>query len=64
MKMQTIMLHRVTTLELTETNALTTSAGSIFWRRKLTVTDDKGNMTEISLFAESEESLEIKEVIL
>ena len=62
--MQTIMLHRVTTLELTETNALTTSAGSIFWRRKLTVTDDKGNMTEISLFAESEESLEIKEVIL
>jgi hypothetical protein len=62
--MQTIMLHRVTTLELTETNALTTSAGGIFWRRKLTVTDDKGNMTAISLFAESEESLEIKEVIL
>jgi hypothetical protein len=45
MKMQTIMLHRVTTLELTETNALTTSTGGIFWRRKLVISDDKGNST-------------------
>ena len=59
--MQTIMLHRVATLELTETNALTTSTGSIFWRRKLVITDDKGNRTEISLFAENKEPLEIKE---
>ena len=60
--MTTIMLHRITTLELTETNALTTSTGGIFWRRKLVITDDKGNKTEINLFAEHKESLEIKEI--
>jgi hypothetical protein len=60
--MTTIMLHRVTTLELTETNALTTSSGSLFWRRKLIVIDDKGNRTEINLFSENKEPLEIKEV--
>jgi hypothetical protein len=63
--MTTIMLHRVTTLELTKTNALTTSTGSIFWRRKLIVIDDKGNRTEINFFAEdSAEPLEIKEITL
>jgi len=61
--MTTIMLHQITTLELTETNALTTSSGSLFWRRKLIVTDDKGNRTEINLFAENKEPLEIKETI-
>ncbi len=60
--MTTIMLHRITTLELTETNALTTSAGGLFWRRKMIVTDDKGNRTEINLFAEHKEPLEIKEI--
>jgi len=59
--MTTIMLHRITTLELTETNALPTSSGGLFWRRKLTITDDKGNKTEINLFAETKEPLEIKE---
>ena len=59
--MTTLMLHRITTLELTETNALTTSTGGIFWRRKLTITDDKGNRTEINLFSENKEPLEIKE---
>ena len=59
--MTSIMLHKVTTLELTETNALTSASG-LFWRRKLIVTDDKGNRTEINLFAESEEPLKIKEV--
>jgi len=58
--MTTIMLHRITTLELTETNALTTSAGGLFWRRQLIVTDDKGNSTEINLFS-NKEPLEIKE---
>lgn len=58
--MTTIMLHRITTLELTETNALTTSTGGIFWR-ELTITDDKGNRTEINLFSENKEPLEIKE---
>ena len=61
--MTTIMLHRITTLELTETNALTTSTGSIFWRRKLIVTDDKGNTTQINLFSENKEPLEIKEIV-
>ena len=60
--MTTIMLHQITTLELTETNALTTSTGGIFWRRKLVITDDKGNKTEINLFAEHKEPLEIKEI--
>jgi hypothetical protein len=59
--MTTIMLHRVTTLELTETNALTNASG-IFWRRKLIVIDDKGTRTEINLFAETKEQLEIKEI--
>jgi hypothetical protein len=61
--MTTIMLHRITTLELTETNALTTGTGGIFWRRKLIVIDDKGNRTEINLFAETKEPLEIKETV-
>jgi len=60
--MTTIMLHGVRTLELTEINALTTSSGSLFWRRKLIVTDDKGNRTEINLFSENQEPLEIKEI--
>jgi hypothetical protein len=60
--MQTIMLHGVKTLELTETNALPTSSGGLFWRRKLIVIDDKGNRTEINLFADSVEPMEIKEV--
>jgi hypothetical protein len=62
--MTTIMLHKVMTLELTETNALTTSSGSLFWRRKLIVTDEKGNKTDINLFSENKEPLEIKEITL
>lgn len=58
--MQTIMLHRVKTVELTEPNALTSASG-LFWRRKLSITDEKGNKTEIILFADTEEPLEIKE---
>jgi len=59
--MTTIMLHKVMTLELTETNALTSASG-LFWRRKLIVTDDKGHKTEITLFADSVEPMEIKEI--
>ena len=58
--MQTINLHRVTTLELTQTVSSEISSGT-YWRRKLIVTDDKVNKTEITLFADSEEPLEIKE---
>ena len=58
--MTTIMLHRVTTLELTNINSSEISSG-MYWRRKLIVTDDKGNRTEINLFSDTEEPLEIKE---
>lgn len=58
--MTTIMLHRVKTLELTQTVSSEISSGT-YWRRKLIVTDENGNKTEITLFAESEELLEIKE---
>ncbi len=60
--MTTILIHRIKTVELTETNALTSESG-LFWRRKLTITDDKGNRTEINLFAETKEPLEIKETV-
>lgn len=59
--MQTIMLHGVTTLELTQTASSEISSGT-YWRRKLIVTDDKGNRTEITLFANSEEPMAIKEI--
>ena len=61
--MTTIMLHRVKTLELTQTVSSEISSGT-YWRRKLIVTDDKGNKTEIILLAESEEPMEIKEITL
>ena len=61
--MQTIILHRVTTLELRNITSSEISTG-MYWRRKLIVTDDKGNRTEITLFADSEEPMEIKEITL
>ena len=63
MKMQTISLHRVKTIELTQTVSSEISSGT-YWRRKLIVTDDKGNRTEIFLFADSKEPMEIKEITL
>ena len=61
--MTTIMLHRVTTLELTQTVSSEISSGT-YWRRKLIVTDENGNKTEITLFADSEEPMKIKEITL
>ena len=58
--MTTIMLHRVKSIELTETNELTSKVG-LYWRRKLSITDENGNKIEITLFADSKEPLEIKE---
>ena len=57
------MLHRVKTLELTQTVSSEISTG-MYWRRKLIVTDENGNKTEITLFADSEEPMEIKETTL
>ena len=61
--MTTIMLHRVKTIELTQTVSSEISTG-MYWRRKLIVTDENGNKTEITLFADSEEPMEIKETTL
>ena len=58
--MTTIMLHRVKSIELTQTVSSEISTG-MYWRRKLIVTDENGNKTEITLFADSEEPMEIKE---
>ena len=58
--MTTIMLHRIKTIELTQTVSSEISTG-MYWRRKLIVTDENGNKTEITLFADSEEPMEIKE---
>ena len=62
--MTTIMLHRVKSIELTETNSLPTSTGGLFWRRKLSITDENGHKFEINLFADTEEPMEIKEITL
>ena len=61
--MNSIMLHRVKTLELTNIISSEVSSG-MYWRRKLIVTDENGNKTEITLFADSEEPMEIKEITL
>ena len=61
--MTTIMLHRVKSIELTQTVSSEISTG-MYWRRKLIVTDENGNKTEITLFADSEEPMEIKETTL
>ena len=60
--MTSILIHRVIKVELTETNALDSNVGT-FWRRRLEVTDENGNKTEITLFADSEWQLEIKETV-
>jgi hypothetical protein len=54
------MIHEVKSIELTEARESTSQAGP-FWTRKLTVTDNRGNETQITLFAKSAKQLEIKE---
>ena len=54
------MIHDVQSIEMTEAKQSISSAGP-FWTRKLTVVDNKGNETQITLFAKNEESLDIKE---
>lgn len=58
--MTSILIHRVIKVELTKTNSLDSNAGT-FWRRKLEVIDENGNKTQITLFADAEWQLEIKE---
>ena len=60
--MISIAIHRVKSLELKEPSSLIGQTG-VFWTRKLFVIDQEGNKTEITLFADSEEPLEIKETV-
>ncbi len=60
--MTTILIHRVKSLELKEPFSLVGNAG-VFWTRKLFVIDQDGNKTEITLFADTEELLELKETV-
>ena len=60
--MTSIIIHRIISMELTKPNSLESGAG-LFWRRNLKVIDENGNKTEISLFAEAEWQLEIKEPV-
>ena len=53
------MIHDVKSIELTEANSQTSQSG-LFWTRKLTVIDNNGNETHITLFAGNKESLDIK----
>jgi len=60
--MTSILIHRVKTLQLKEPSSLVGQIG-VFWTRKLFVIDQDGNKTEITLFAETQELLELKETV-
>ena len=60
--MTSILIHRVKSLELKEQSSLAGQTG-VFWTRKLFVIDQEGNKTEITLFADNKEPLEIKETV-
>jgi len=60
--MTSILIHRVKTLQLKEPSSLVGQVG-VFWTRKLFVIDQEGNKTEITLFADTEELLELKETV-
>jgi hypothetical protein len=60
--MTSILIHRVKTLQLKEPSSLVGQVG-VFWTRKLFVIDQDGNKTEITLFADNKEPLEIKETV-
>lgn len=54
------MIHDIKSIELTEARESTSQAGP-FWTINLTVTNNRGNETQITLFSHNKESLEIKE---
>ena len=60
--MTSILIHRVKTLQLKEPSSLVGQVG-VFWTRKLFVIDQDGNKTEITLFADNKEPLELKETV-
>jgi len=60
--MTSIAIHRVKSLELKEPSSIVGQVG-VFWTRKLFVIDQEGNKTEITLFAETQELLELKDTV-
>jgi len=60
--MTSILIHRIKSLQLKEPSSLVGQVG-VFWTRKLFVIDQDGNKTEITLFAETQELLELKETV-
>ena len=59
--MNSVGIHRVTSLIIKEPNSIV-GQSAVFWTRKIYVTDIDGHKTEITLFADNQESLEIKEL--
>ena len=59
--MNSIGIHQVTSLVIKEPISLV-GQSAVFWTRKIFVIDESGNKTEITLFADKEQSLEIKEL--
>lgn len=59
--MTTILIHRVKTLVIQKPTSLESTVG-LFWTRKIFVIDENSKKTEITLFAENEQTLEIKEL--
>ena len=60
--MNSIAIHRVTSLVIKEPISLV-GQSAVFWTRKIFVIDESGSKTEITLFADDEQSLEIKEPV-
>ena len=63
--MTTILIHSVKSLELKEPKCNESSFGShrAFWTRKLMVTDDQGHVSELTMFADTEEPLKLPSAI-
>ena len=60
--MNSIGIHQVTSLVIKEPISLV-GQSAVFWTRKIFVIDEIGNKTEITLFADAEWQLEIKETV-
>ena len=60
--MNSVGIHRVTSLIIEEPNSIV-GQSAVFWTRKIYVTDIDGHRTEITLFAETQELLELKETV-
>ena len=56
--MITINMHQVKTVEIKEPfSMINTNTNTVFWLRKIFVTDEHGKKIELTLFSDTEESL-------